>query len=154
MSKYFVWLFWVILYLFVSSSIGQVTQSNIDEWYEDLIKSVFNPPDYVFPIVWTAIYAMVATSGHLIWQDKAEKNIKTVFMVYTIMNWSWSFVFFEAQNIALALGWIVVVNLINIAFIVITFKKHRFSSLLMIPPLVWTGFATFLTYEIWRLNGG
>lgn len=153
MSKYFVWLFWVILYLFVSSGIGQVTQSNIDDWYKDLIKSTFNPPDYVFPIVWTVIYSMVATAGHLIWQDKSDKDTKTVFILYTIMNWSWSFVFFEAQNITVAFGWIIAVNLINIWFIIKTYKKHRWSSVLMIPPLLWTGFASFLTYEIWRLNG-
>jgi len=37
------------------------------EWYRELDKPIFTPPDAVFPIVWTSLYAMMAWSGWRVW---------------------------------------------------------------------------------------
>ena len=42
-------------------------KGNRDSWYGDLRKPSFTPPDEVFPIVWTGLYALIAWSGWRVW---------------------------------------------------------------------------------------
>ena len=39
-------------------------------WYRRLDKPAYDPPTYVFPIVWTALYTLIAISGWRVWQQK------------------------------------------------------------------------------------
>jgi len=154
MKSYFLWLVWVVIYLSISSTIGQVTQSSaeIELWYQGLMKSFLTPPDYVFPIAWSFLYVLIATAGWNTWHNDADKDVKILFLLYTIFNWSWSFVFFEAQEINVAFGWILMVNFLNIYFMIKAWKPARWASFAMILPLLWTCFAAYLNFEIWRLN--
>ena len=45
-------------------------------WYARLDKSPLTPPDYVFPIVWTSLYSLIAFSGWRIWiqEDSPERS--------------------------------------------------------------------------------
>ena len=40
-----------------------------NDWYRDLRKPGFTPPNWVFPIVWPILYALMAFSGWLIWES-------------------------------------------------------------------------------------
>ncbi|WP_373875591.1 TspO/MBR family protein [Budvicia aquatica] len=39
-----------------------------DAWYANLVKPSFNPPNVVFPLVWTILYIMIAVAGWRIWR--------------------------------------------------------------------------------------
>ena len=36
------------------------------EWYAALVKPALTPPDWIFPVVWTVLYAMIAVAGWLL----------------------------------------------------------------------------------------
>lgn len=150
--KYLKLALWIIGYLAVSFAIGQLTQGSIQGWYQDLEKPSFNPPNFIFPIVWSLLYVMVAIAGWTLWRVDATKQLKIIFIVYTLMNWAWTPLFFGAQQIALGFFWIMIMNLINIIFIIRAWPIVRLSAVLMIPLLVWTLFASLLNYNIWILN--
>lgn len=152
MPQYIKLILWIGIYLAVSFGIGQVTQGEISGWYQDLQKPSFNPPNFVFPIVWSVLYIMTAIAGWNLWRLSASKNLKIIFFVYTLMNWAWTPIFFGAHQLALGFIWIVALSTLNLVFIVKAWQVVRLSAVLVIPLLAWTSFASVLSYYIWMLN--
>ena len=40
----------------------------LDSWYYSLQQPTWAPPDYMFGIIWTTIFALIALAGFLGWQ--------------------------------------------------------------------------------------
>lgn len=153
MKKYILLILWIAVYVGVAFGIGQVTQGEITSWYAGLEKPSFNPPNFLFPIVWTILYIMIATAGWKIWQsNKDVTDLKILFIAYTILNWAWTPIFFGAHEILFALVWIIILNITALLLIIKSWNKTRLSAVLMIPPLLWTSFAMVLNYSIYILN--
>ncbi len=152
MPQYIKLILWIGIYLAVSFGIGQMTQSEISGWYQDLQKPSFNPPNFVFPIVWSILYIMTAIAGWNLWRVGASKNLKIIFIIYTLMNWSWTPIFFGMHQLALGFVWIIALSALNLVFIVKAWQAVRLSAVLVVPLLAWTSFASVLSYYIWMLN--
>ena len=61
-------LFFIITY---SASFigGMATISFKEPWYSQLVKSNFNPPDWIFAPVWTTLYLMMTLAIWLYWHS-------------------------------------------------------------------------------------
>ena len=120
---------------------------NSDTWYEELIKSPFNPPSYVFGIVWPILYAIMAFVSF-----KMAEKISTLFILQLLANaaWSWIFFYFHAPLIAL----VDISVLIYLNFKIISVIKVESSILfyMYLPYLIWLSFAAFLNASIVLLN--
>lgn len=143
---------WIIIYLAVGFGIGQITQGSIDSWYKDIQKPSFNPPNWIFPLMWSLLYVTIAAAGWNLWERNGTKTLKILFALYTVLNWAWTPIFFGAQQIGLALFWIIAINVVNFVFIKRAWKAQHISAYLMIPVFLWTLFAMVLNYNIWMLN--
>lgn len=156
MNKYVSLFLWIALYLGVGFAIGSSTEGSIQGWYKTLEKPEFNPPNWIFPIMWSILYAMIATAGWNLWRkNAASSGLKTIFIIYTICNFAWTPIFFGMEQIYAAFICIMAVNFFNALFIYKAWSNSRsfqFSMYMMIPPLLWTLFAAVLNYAIWVLN--
>lgn len=145
---------WIIAFQAIAGLIGMSTKNNMG-WYDTLEKSTLNPPDIAFPIVWTLLYIMLALAGWLMWQHRKNKQTTIAFNLYwlqMLLNWAWSFVFFEFHLIALGFFWILALNLAMLAFIIKAWSIQKLAALLVLPTLIWGSFAAYLNYMIWILN--
>jgi benzodiazapine receptor len=142
------------LITFSASFIGSLaTLSHKEPWYSTLTKSGFNPPDWVFAPVWTALYLLMTIAIWHAWH-KDYKNINLIFlyMIHLLFNTTWSIVFFVFHSIFFAF-----INLIILIFFIILlilkFKKiSKISYVLMIPYLLWCCYALFLNATLLYLN--
>lgn len=147
---------WIFVYLGVARLIGDMTRKEIPGWYESLAKPALNPPDIAFPIVWTTLYIFMAVVGWRIWQRRDSSGgemLLTFFAIQTIVNWAWSYWFFDFHELAISFFWIL--GLIGLVGWLI-FKLWRFdriSAYLLLPYLAWISFASYLNGMIWHLNG-
>ena len=145
-----------LLVLFVALSLGGgilIGLSNAPgEWYESLAKPPFNPPNWVFGPVWSALYVLIGIAGARTWARGAGSAAMIVWFVQVALNFAWTPVFFTAQRPDLALVVIVPLLLSILVFIALTWRRDRLSSLFFVPYAAWVGFATALNFEIWRLN--
>ena len=132
---------------------GLVTISFKDPWYSQLVKSNFNPPDWIFAPVWTALYLMMTLAIWFFWHSK-NRNLSTVYLyfIHILFNTTWSIVFFGLHEILLAL--IVLMILIFLIFtLILRFKSvNSVSYYLMIPYLLWCCYALFLNINLLILN--
>jgi tryptophan-rich sensory protein len=122
-------------------------------WYEALAKPAWTPPGWVFAPVWTALYAMIAVAGWLIWSARARiDSALLLWGVQLALNGIWSWLFFGLENPGLAAVDIVVLLLAIVATIRAFAPVSRPAAALLLPYALWVGFATALNIAIWRLN--
>ena len=145
-------LFFIITYS--ASFIGGIATISFKEpWYSELIKSNYNPPDWIFAPVWTALYLMMTLAIWFFWHSKnRDMNTIYIYFIHIVFNTTWSIVFFGLHQILFAL--IVLLALIFLIIIlIIRFKRvNLVSYYLMIPYLLWTLYALFLNFNLLILN--
>jgi len=132
---------------------GMVTISFKEPWYSQLVKSNFNPPDWVFAPVWTTLYFMMTLAIWIYWHSKnREMNTVYIYFIHIVFNTTWSIIFFGLHQIFLALT-VLVILIIFIIILIIKFKRVNYvSSYLMIPYLLWSCYALFLNFNLYILN--
>ena len=132
---------------------GLITISFKDPWYSQLVKSNFNPPDWIFAPVWTALYLMMTLAIWFFWHSK-KRNLSTVYLyfIHILFNTTWSIVFFGLHQILLAL-FVLIGLILMIIILMLRFKRVNIVSYyLMIPYLLWCCFALFLNFNLLILN--
>lgn len=122
------------------------------DWYAQLAKPRFNPPNWLFAPVWTAIYLLIAIAGWRTWQRNRASWPMKLWWIQLILNFIWSPIFFAAQRIDLALFVILFLLLTILGFIVATWRSDRLASWLFVPCAVWVSFASLLNASILILN--
>ena len=145
-------LFFIITYS--ASFIGRIVTISLKEpWYSQLIKSNYNPPDWVFAPVWTTLYLMMTLAIWFYWHsNNREMNTIYIYFIHVVFNTTWSIVFFGMHQILLALI-VLMILIIMIIILILKFKRVNYvSSFLMIPYLLWCCYALFLNFNLYILN--
>ena len=145
-----------IVICFSAAGLGSlVTDPRIPDWYAQLSKPSWTPPDWVFGPVWTALYVCMAVSVWLVWREAGAAAAKlpiALFAVQLVLNSLWSVLFFGFQRPGIAAGEIVLLWAAILANIVAFWGRSKPASLLLTPYLAWVTFAVVLNWTIWRMN--
>lgn len=134
---------------------GIFTISEIPNWYANLTKPSFNPPNWIFGPVWTSLYTMMGISFYLIWKQKESelrKKAIQLFVIQFVLNFFWSIIFFSMHAIGAALIEIIVMWILILITIIQFSKLSKAAAWLLVPYIAWVSFATLLTASIWKLN--
>ncbi len=132
---------------------GLATISFKEPWYSQLIKSNYNPPDWIFAPVWTTLYLMMTLAVWFFWHSR-NRDMSTIYIyfIHILFNTTWSLVFFVLHNIFLALINLLIL-IIFIFLLIFRFKRvNKVSAYLMIPYLLWSCYALFLNLNLLILN--
>lgn len=133
---------------------GTVTAGSVHAWYAGLHKPPFNPPDWVFGPVWSVLYLMMAVAAWRVWRrDRRWRSAPlAAWALQLLLNLGWSVIFFGLHAPGLALADLALLLVAVGATAFLFGRKDLWAGLLMIPYLLWCGFAFLLNYEVWRLN--
>lgn len=132
------------------------TVTDLGPWYQGLAKPDWNPPDVVFPIGWTVIYALITVSAITAWRAartaaQAEWVIG-LFALNGFLNITWSILFFRFQRPDWAFYEVVLLWLSILAMIVYCGRFSKKAALLLVPYLGWVSFAAALNWAVVELN--
>ncbi len=137
-------------------ALSGVFAGDIGAVYSALEKPPLSPPGWVFPVVWTILYALMGVSAYLIHTSDGEKKAKkrafALYWAQLAVNFSWSIVFFGAKAYGAAIAVIAALIILVIAMIVAFFTIRRSAGLINIPYLLWLLFAAYLNISVAILN--
>lgn len=124
--------------------------------YQEITKPPLSPPSIVFPIAWAILYLMMGVASYLATTSKKKGSdifIANIWYILQLtMNFFWSIIFFGLKLYLLAFVWLI---FMYIAIIICTRDYFRISKLagwMMVPYIVWMGFAAYLNLAIVILN--
>jgi tryptophan-rich sensory protein len=145
----------ILLPLSLGAIAGMFTSQSVPEWYATLNRPSFNPPNWIFGPVWSALYILMGISFFLIWKQEASKERKRAMLIFFFqlaLNFAWSFIFFYFNRIGFALVEIVLLWISIVIMLVWFYKVKPLASYINIPYLLWVTFATVLNAAYYFLN--
>jgi translocator protein len=130
------------------------TFNSIWTWYRYLNKPQYSPSGRFISTVWVILYTLMGTASYLVWRSRSpgSKSALVVYATQLLVNALWSAAFFGMRSTSSGLIVIGVLWTMIVATIKRFWSISRPSALLMVPYLVWTSFAAYLNYSIWKLN--
>jgi len=143
----------ILIPLILGGLVGFLTSSSVNV-YQNLIKPPLSPPSFLFPIAWTILYILMGISAYLIYISDSpyKKNALIIYIIHLIINFSWSFIFFNMQNFLFAFIWLVILWLLVFLMIKYFAKINKAAAYLQVPYLLWLTFAGYLNLAVYLLN--
>jgi tryptophan-rich sensory protein len=139
----------------IAGSLFNPAERETRDWYEDLEKPSFNPPDKVFAPVWTVLYALIAISGVRVWRapaSAARSQALALWSAQLVFNGAWSPLFVGAKKPAVAFADILLLLATIVGYTARSRRVDRAASWMFVPYLAWVAFATVLNGAIVMLN--
>lgn len=124
-------------------------------WYRRLKKPGFTPPSIVYPIAWTGIQAALAYAGYRLLRAKPAPERSAALALWTANQVGiagWSEIFFGRRSPGSGTLASAALGASAVAYVSLAGDTDKLSARLGIPLVVWVGFATLLSEEIWRRN--
>jgi tryptophan-rich sensory protein len=125
------------------------------DWYAGLQKPAWNPPNWIFGPVWTALYMIMAVAAWLVWKRggfAGQRVALSLFLIQLLFNALWSPLFFGLRHPALAFVDILLLWLALLGTVITFWKALPLAGALLVPYLAWVTFASALNFALWRLN--
>ncbi|MEG3177823.1 TspO/MBR family protein [Sphingomonas sp. RB3P16] len=128
----------------------------IGQWYRNLRKPSWQPPNWLFGPAWTVLLGLAAWSAAIAWKSAPDGVARTavviLFAVNALFHFLWSPLFFTLRRPDWALGEVVFLWGSLVALLVGLWPISPFAALLIVPYFAWVSFAAVLNWTIVRLN--
>jgi tryptophan-rich sensory protein len=138
---------------FLTASSGAIFKPG--QWYEELAKPWWRPPNWLFPPAWAVLFATIAVAGWLVWRTAGFAGAAVPLAIYAVQlgfNFAWSALFFGMRRPDLAMLEVMALWGSILATILNFHTVDPFAAWLLVPYLCWVTFAAGLNCAIWRLN--
>ena len=140
------------------SLIGYLSNSGFsNDWYAPLEKPSFQPPAWMFGVVWTILYTLLGIALAIVLHKPPSKQRRDALWLFggqLLLNFTWSPVFFGMHMIDVAFVIIVAMLVMALAAARYFRRLNPLAGWLMLPYLLWLCLATTLNYETGKLNPG
>ncbi|WP_096285859.1 TspO/MBR family protein [Mycobacterium ahvazicum] len=144
----------------VAAGTGSIASPRrVPGWYTRLRKPAYQPPSVAFPIVWTALYADIATTSAVTvdkfraagQHDKA-RGYAAALTVNLLLNAGWSWLFFRFHKLGAAVLGAAALTVSSADLARRAAAADPRAGAALAPYPLWCAFATVLSTHIWRLN--
>jgi translocator protein len=144
-----------LLVAFAAGGVGAIASVDAASFYAQLTKPSWAPPAGVFGPVWSALYALMGIAAWLVWRAPGSRRVALgLFVAQLAANALWSWLFFGWHRGALAAVEVLILLALIAATTAAFWPVSRLAALLLVPYLLWVGFASALTWAVWRSNPG
>jgi len=135
---------------------GIFTASSVNTWYAALTKPSFSLPNWLFSPVWITLYGLMGIALFLVAKKGlAAEGVKAALVLFAaqlLANVLWSALFFGLKLPLAAFLEIVVLWVLILLTTITFFQISKPAGVLLLPYLLWVGFASVLNFFLWSLN--
>ena len=113
------------------------------------------PPMWLFPVVWTILYALMGVSAARISVRPVTAITacgQKLFFTQLIFNFFWSIIYFNLQAYWAAFWWLLILWCLVLVMIFCYGEEDRTAAWLQMPYLAWLTFAGYLNFCVARNN--
>ena len=147
--------FWILIAEGVGALSAFLTRDAMKVYGESVIQPPLSPPGWLFPVVWTILYALMGIGAariSLSFPSKERTQALRIFVAQLIVNFFWSIFFFNLQWFGIAFFWLLLLWVLVLWMIVSFREVDILAGNLQIPYLLWITFAAYLNMGVWILN--
>lgn len=145
---------WLSL-VFLAAAAGAIASADAAAFYAQLDKPSWAPPASLFAPVWSTLYGLMAVAAWLVWRSPGPTGLaQGLFVAQLAANALWSWLFFAWHRGALAAVEVLVLLALIACTVVAFWRSSRVAAALLVPYLLWVGFASLLTWSVWQRNPG
>lgn len=149
----------LLIYIVSAELVGAVSAilaGGFSEFFAKFKEPPLLPPEWLFPVVWVILYAVMGISAYLIhtaFEVGYQKNYALgVYWVQLFFNFLWSIIFFRFEMLWVAFAEILLLLLSIILMMIKFYKISKTAALINIPYLIWVAFAAYLNFATAYIN--
>ena len=123
--------------------------------YTSFVKPPLSPPGWLFGVIWPVLYLLMSIAAYIIYQTPQtleRKEATTFYWIQLFVNFLWPIVFFRFEWYWIAVGVIILLDILVSITTLRFYKINKAAGYLIIPYLLWILFATYLNIGIAVLN--
>jgi benzodiazapine receptor len=128
---------------------------NNDGWYQSLNRPTWQPPGFVFGIIWPYNFIMLGISGVIVVRDSGTTR-GLLFLLFLALSvtaaLAWSYFFYQPHDFTLASISLWLAALFTVPLLIFTLQTSLLVGLLLIPYQVWLVIAALLSISYRQLN--
>lgn len=121
-------------------------------WYDRLNKPVWTPPGWVFPVMWTSIYLLIAFAAARVAGREGSQYAMAFWAAQIAFNTLWTPIFFGLRQMKVALLVMGFLWLSVLGCLITHWQLDFWAGLAMLPYMIWVTIAGALNFTVWRLN--
>ena len=129
--------------------------SNSPGWYASLNRPAWQPPDFVFGLIWPYNFIVIALSAVQI-ANNQSKNVVIIWLTILALSiafaLNWAYQFYVPHNLTIASISLAMVALLTLPLTYFTFKTSLVYGLVFTPYQLWVITASLLSYSYSKLN--
>lgn len=138
----------IVLVLIYAVGSG-VWVSNAPGWYSSLNRPPWQPPDFVFGIIWPYNFIILGVAAYNVAQslNRTETILWLIFFATSVVSaLTWAYQFYVPHNLSVAAIALGIAALLTLPVLYLTFKASLLIGLLLLPYQVWVAIATTLAW--------
>ena len=125
-----------------------------DSWYANLSKPSWQPPSFIFGVIWPYNFIVIGIASVLVAQ-RASKTVTTIYLslfaLSVIAALTWAFQFYRPHNFLASAIALTATAVLTIPLTYIIFTISLSMAIAYLPYQVWVAIAASLSWGYWHL---
>ena len=122
------------------------------DWYKQLNKPTWTPPDWVFPVAWTSIYLLISFAGARVAGMEGAQLALAFWALQIAFNTLWTPVFFGLRALRKSLPIMTGLWVAVLGATITHFQVDFWAGMAFVPYIVWVTIAAALNLKMVQLN--
>ncbi|MBR2860260.1 MAG: tryptophan-rich sensory protein [Clostridia bacterium] len=141
-----------VLLTAITAGVAMLFVDTKSQWYLSLNQPSFQPPGWVFGVVWTILYCLYAASLSLAQIKAVPEKTYISFLAQAVLNIGWCLFYFTLHLLFVGLGIIIAYLVCTYLTIRSVYPYSKTGALILLPQCLWLILAAVLNYTTILLN--